>query len=252
MRIKESLTIITGGGSGLGAACAEMVVGEGGQAVIFDLDADRGTTTADALGDGCQFAHMDVTDESSVTDGLTIAKGRGAVRALINCAGVASAAKTLGRDGAHTLELFRKVQDINLTGSFNVARLVAAAMADNVPDADGERGVIVNTASVAAFDGQKGQAAYAASKGGIAALSLPMARDLASVGVRVNAVAPGLFLTPLLQGLPEAAQAALADQPLFPKRLGHPSEFAHVVKFILENPYMNGEVIRLDAGIRLP
>lgn len=253
MKLKGSVIVVTGGASGLGAATVERLVEAGASVGIFDLNASEGVPLAERLGDNARFVRVDVTDNETVGAGLSeITNTFGAIHGLVTCAGVASAAKTLGRDGPHDLGLFEKVQDINLKGSFNIARLAAQAMALNPGNKDGERGAIVFTSSVAAFDGQKGQVAYAASKGGVAAMTLPMARDLASQGIRVNAIAPGLFLTPLLQGLPDAAQKALADQPLFPRRLGSPTEFAELVCFLLENLYMNAEVVRLDAGIRLP
>ncbi len=251
--MKKVVAMISGGASGLGAASARAIAQAGGQVVLLDRDGARGTALADEIGAAARFAETDVTDETSVETARDWALSEfGAVTAVVNCAGIAIAAKTVGRDGAHHLADFQRSVDINLVGSFNVARLGAEAMQANTPDGDGQRGVIINTASVAAFDGQKGQPAYAASKGGIVGMTLPMARDLASLGIRVMAIAPGLFMTPMLAGLPEEAQAALASQPLFPKRLGKPEEFGAMVNTIIASPYLNGSTIRLDGGIRLP
>lgn len=247
------VAVISGGASGLGAASAHAIVRAGGQVVLLDRDADRGAGLAQELGDAARFAETDVTDESSVVTARDWAMSEfGMISAVVNCAGIALASKTVGKEGAHSLAEFQRSIDINLVGSFNVARLAAEAMQENPPDADGQRGVIIHTASVAAYEGQKGQPAYAASKGGIVGMVLPMARDLAGQGIRVMAIAPGLFMTPMLAGLPEAAQEALAQQPLFPNRLGDPAEFGAMVNTIIEQPYLNGSVIRLDGGIRLP
>ncbi|MEM7470175.1 MAG: SDR family NAD(P)-dependent oxidoreductase [Pseudomonadota bacterium] len=249
----QTIALISGGASGLGAAAAAALVGAGGKVVLLDRDAAKGQALVSALGEAARFAQTDVTDEASVQTARDWALSEfGAITAVVNCAGIAVASKTVGRDGAHPLASFQASVDINLVGSFNVARLCAEAMAENEPDPDGQRGVIIHTASVAAFEGQKGQPAYAASKGGIVGMVLPMARDLASIGVRVMAIAPGLFLTPMLEGLPDAAQEALASQPLFPNRLGRPEEFGAMVTTIIKQPYLNGSVIRLDGGIRLP
>lgn len=253
MQLKHTVAVITGGASGLGEACVRDLVAQGSKVAIFDLNTEQGTALAEELGPDAIFCAVDVTDEESVDAGLDAVEAAfSRVSAVINCAGIAIAVKTLGRDGPHALSAYRKVLDINLVGSFNVARLAATRMQHNVLNDDGEAGVVINMASVAAFDGQKGQAAYSSSKGGIAAMTLPMARDLSSYGIRVNTVAPGLFLTPMMASLPEAAQASLAQQPLLPKRLGKPCELAHLVRFMIENPYINGEVVRLDGGVRLP
>lgn len=250
MRIEEAKAIVTGGASGLGAATARALAAAGARVAIFDRDVTRGSALADEI--GATFHEVDVTDEASVGEAIAAAKAKmGGLNAAVNCAGIAIAEKTVGRDGPHDLGRFRKVVDINLVGSFNVARLAAAEMAGNAPGDAGERGVIVNTASVAAFDGQKGQAAYAASKAGIAGMTLPLARDLAGQGVRCCAIAPGVFLTPMLEGLGEEVQAGLAADVTFPKRLGRPEEFASLVRFILECGYLNGEVIRLDGALRM-
>ena len=249
----QVVALVSGGASGLGAATTRAIVGAGGKVVMLDRDADKGRALATELGDAARFAEADVTDEGSLQTARDWALSEfGTITAAVSCAGIAVASKTVGRDGAHPLDSFQRSIDINLVGSFNLARLAAEAMQDNAPDADGQRGVIIHTASVAAFEGQKGQPAYAASKGGVVGMVLPMARDLAEQGIRVMAIAPGLFLTPMLEGLPEAAQEALAQQPLFPKRLGRPAEFGAMVNTIIASPYLNGSVIRLDGGIRLP
>lgn len=251
MELGKVAAVVTGGASGLGAATARAFAEADAQVTIFDLDADRGGAVASEIGAG--FAQVDVTDEASVQAGLEqAATDMGSVSVAVNCAGIALGEKTLGREGPHDFSRFQKTLQINLAGSFNVARLAAERMAKNAPNTDGERGVIVNTASIAAFDGQKGQTAYAASKAGIAGLSLPMARDLASVGVRVMAIAPGTFRTPMLEGLGEEIMDGLAADVTFPKRLGDPAEFAALATFIVTCPYLNGEVIRLDGALRMP
>lgn len=253
MLLGDVVALITGGASGLGLASAHAIVAEGGRVVLLDRDADRGREAASDLGTQAFFVQTDVTDADEVQTARDWAVAQfGKISGLVNCAGIVSAARTVGRDGPHDLDLFQKTIDINLVGSFNTSRLAAEAMQRNDPNGDGERGVIIHTASVAAFDGQRGQAAYAASKGGIAGMILPMARDMADQGIRVMGIAPGLFMTPMLAALPEKAQQALADQPLFPKRLGAPEEFGAMVVTILSNAYLNGSVIRLDGGIRLP
>jgi len=250
MRITETAAIITGGASGLGEATARGFRELGAQVTLLDRDTARGAEVAAEI--GADFVETDVTDAASVAAGLAQAKSAmGRITAAVNCAGIATGGKTLGRDGPHPLDAFRKTIDINLVGTFNVARLAAAEMAGNAPDADGGRGVIVNTASIAAFDGQKGQTAYAASKGGIVGLSLPMARDLAREGIRVMAIAPGIFATPMMRGLPDEVQDGLAAEVTFPKRLGDPAEFARLAAFIVECGYLNGEVIRLDGALRM-
>lgn len=253
MDISHTVALVSGGASGLGAAAARAIVGAGGMVVLLDRDTAKGEALVAELGEAARFAQTDVTSGESVETARDFALSQfGKITAAVNCAGIAIASKTVNRDGAHPLADFQRTIDINLVGSFNVCRLAAEAMCDNAPNADGERGVLINTSSVAAFDGQKGQPAYAASKGGVAAMSLPMARDLAGQGIRAMSIAPGLFLTPMLEGLPEAAQEALASQPLFPQRLGKPEEFGDLVRFIIGAPYLNGSTIRLDGGIRLP
>lgn len=249
MKIQMVKAIVTGGASGLGAATARQFRASGAQVVLFDRDDTRGQELAAEI--GASYATVDVTSEQGVAAGVAAAKAAmGGLNALINCAGVAIAEKTLGRDGPHDLARYRKVIDVNLIGTFNCIRLAAAEMAGN-DLIDGERGAIVNTASIAAFDGQKGQAAYAASKAGVAGSTLPLARDLAQNGIRVNCIAPGLFLTPMLMGLPDEAREALAADVTFPKRLGDPSEYARLAQFMVEQGYLNGETVRLDGALRM-
>ena len=252
MQINGSTTVITGGASGLGRATAERLVAAGGRVVLLDLAKSSGAAVATSLGDGALFTPGDVTSAEDVGGALeTAVKRFGAVHALVNCAGIGTADKTFGKRGAADLAGFARVIQVNLIGTFNCIRLAAAQMANNAPGADGERGVVVNTASVAAFDGQIGQAAYSASKGGIVGMTLPIARDLAELGIRVCTIAPGLFDTPLLAGLPEAARASLGKQVPFPPRLGQPTEYAALAAHIIENPMLNGETIRLDGAIRM-
>lgn len=250
MQINQTAAIITGGASGLGEATARAFRKAGANVVIFDRDAVRGAAVADEIGAG--FAEVDVTDEASVSAGITLAvEHMGMINACVNCAGIATVEKTVGRDGPHALDSFQRTVDINLVGTFNVLRLASAQMAGNEPNEDGERGVIVNTASVAAFDGQMGQVAYAASKAGIAGMSLPVSRDLARSGIRIMAIAPGIFLTPMLESLGQEVIDGLAVDVTFPKRLGKPAEFASLAQFIIENGYLNGEVIRIDGALRM-
>jgi len=243
VRIEESTFLVAGGGSGLGEATVRMLVDSGARVVVADL---RGEAP-----EGCRFVETDVTDEGSVRAAVNAALEVGGLRGAVNCAGVASAEKVLGREGPHSLDSFANVVQINLIGTFNVIRLSAEAMVSNDPSGSGERGVIVNTASEAAFDGQIGQVAYAASKGGVVALTLPVARELAKSGIRVMTIAPGIFDTPMMAGLPEAARDSLGKQVPFPSRLGKPEEYADLVKHIIENEMLNGEVIRLDGSIRM-
>ncbi|WP_316013164.1 SDR family NAD(P)-dependent oxidoreductase [Roseobacter sp. HKCCA0434] len=243
--------IVTGGASGLGAATAERLAGNGMRVALFDMNAEKGEAHAARIGG--RFVRVDVSDPASVAAGLDAAtEAFGTPRVLVNCAGIGGAAKTVSRGQAHDFGLFEKTLRVNLMGSFNCASQAAARMvAAQAVDADGARGVIVNTASVAAFDGQVGQVAYSASKGGIVGMTLPMARDLADKGIRVCTVAPGLFLTPLLDELPAEVQASLGAQVPFPSRLGAPAEYAAIVAHITENSMLNGEVIRLDGAIRM-
>ncbi len=250
MKISTTAAVITGGASGLGEATARHFANLGAQITILDRDAERGKKVAADIGG--HFAETDVTDEASVQAAIDLAMARmGRISVCVNCAGIAYGIKTVGRDGPHPLDAFKRTIDINLVGTFNVSRLAAVAIATNDPEPDGARGVIVNTASVAAFDGQKGQVAYAASKGGIVGMTLPMARDLASTGIRVMTIAPGIFMTPMLAGLPEEVQASLAADVPCPARLGTPAEYAALAGFITEAGYLNGEVIRLDGALRM-
>ncbi|MEH6834552.1 MULTISPECIES: SDR family NAD(P)-dependent oxidoreductase [Falsihalocynthiibacter] len=250
MDITTTKAIITGGASGLGEGCARALAASGAQVTIFDRDATRGPMVAAEI--GATFVEVDVTDEASVMAAIAQAKSAmGGITACVNCAGIVTGASTLGKNGPFPLADFQRTIDINLVGTFNVARLAAQAMADNAPNADNERGVIINTASVAAFDGQRGQAAYAASKAGIAGLSLPMARDLGRTGIRVMAIAPGIFMTPMLESLGEEIIAGLSKDVVHPKRLGTAHDFARLVEFIISHPYLNAEVIRLDGGLRM-
>jgi NAD(P)-dependent dehydrogenase (short-subunit alcohol dehydrogenase family) len=252
MRFDGKTVLVTGGASGLGGATAEMVVQAGGNAVILDINESTGQGHAAKLGDRARFVKTDVTSEADVQRAVDTAIGAfGGVHGAVNAAGVGVAERVLGKEGPQPLANFNKVIQINLIGTFNVIRLAAAAMAKNEPNDAGERGVIVNTASVAAYDGQIGQAAYAASKGAIVGMTLPIAREFARMGVRVMTVAPGTFDTPLLAGLPEAARQSLAQQVPFPSRLGRPAEYAALVRHIFENEMLNGEVIRLDGAIRM-
>ena len=252
MEIKGKFALVTGGASGLGAATVRALVARGASVVIADLNAAAGQALAAELGGIAAFHAADVANPAEVQAAIDQALARfGGLHIVANCAGIGSGARTLGKEGPHPLDMFERVVRVNLIGTFNVTRLAAAAIAKGAPNAGGERGVIVNTASVAAFDGQIGQAAYSASKAGIAGMTLPIARDLSRDGIRVMTIAPGLFDTPLMASLPEAARASLGQQVPFPPRLGHPDEFARLVIAIVENPMLNGEVIRLDGAIRM-
>jgi len=254
MEIQGIGAIVTGGASGLGEATARALVARGARVAILDLGRSKGAEVAASLGDGALFAEADVTDEAAVTAALGEAAGRfGAIHVCVNCAGIGSAMRTVDREGRpFDLRVFRKTVEINLIGTFNVLRLAASHMVKNAPNADGERGVIVNTASAAAFDGQIGQAAYSASKAGVVGMTLPIARDLAKLGIRVCTIAPGLFETPLLMTMPDPARQALAATIPFPARLGRPPEFASLALQIIENAMLNGETIRLDGAVRMP
>jgi NAD(P)-dependent dehydrogenase (short-subunit alcohol dehydrogenase family) len=252
MRLDGRTVLVTGGASGLGGATTDMVVASGGRALIVDINDETGRARAAQHGDRARFVRADVTSEADVQRAVDLAAAEmGGLHGIVNAAGIAVAERVLGKEGVQPLAHFTRTIQINLIGTFNVIRLCAAAMAGNAPDSSGERGVIVSTASVAAFDGQIGQASYAASKGGIVALTLPLAREFARVGIRVMAIAPGTFDTPLLAGLPEAARLSLAQQVPFPPRLGRPEEYASLVRHIFENEMLNGEVIRLDGAIRM-
>jgi NAD(P)-dependent dehydrogenase (short-subunit alcohol dehydrogenase family) len=250
MQIKNSVFIVTGGASGLGAATARMAAENGAKVVIADVQAELGEKTAKEIGG--RYSKCDVTSEADGKAAVATAlKEFGGLHVLVNCAGIGTAERTIGKEAPHDLARFTRVININLIGTFNMIRLAADAMAKASPNAAGERGVIVNTASVAAFDGQIGQAAYSASKGGIVGMTLPIARDLSRNGIRVVTIAPGLFLTPLLLGLPKEAQESLGKQVPFPSRLGRPEEYAHLARSIVENEMLNGETIRLDGAIRM-
>ena len=253
MKIAETGVVITGGASGIGRAVAQAMAEKGGRVAIFDLNEAAGLEVAGELGSGAFFTKVNVADESSVSAGVAAAMSAfGAIHICVNCAGIGSAHKTFGKDGPFPLAAWNKTIAVNLTGTFNVTRLCAEQMAKNQPlDSSGGRGVIINIASVAAFDGQIGQAAYSASKAGIVGMTLPMARDLSSIGVRVNTIAPGLIETPLLGSLPADVLDALGKSVLYPKRLGKPMEIAHLAIAIIENDYLNAECIRVDGGIRM-
>lgn len=249
MQIQNNVFIITGGASGLGAASARMIVANGGKVVLADVQVEAGEKLAAEL--AAKFVKCDVTSEIDGNTVVDAAAAIGTIRGLINCAGVAPAVKTLGKEGAHPLEVFQRVVSINLVGTFNMARLAALAMSKTDANEHGERGIIINTASVAAFDGQMGQCAYGASKAAVAGLTLPMARDLSRNGIRVMTIAPGIFETPMLLGMPQEVQDALGKMVPFPSRLGKPEEYAHLAKTIIENVMLNGETIRLDGAIRM-
>jgi NAD(P)-dependent dehydrogenase (short-subunit alcohol dehydrogenase family) len=252
MHISGNTFLVSGGASGLGAACVRMLAGAGGNAVIADVNRAAGAALAAELAPRVRFAATDVTDEASVQGAVNLAlESFGHLHGSIQCAGIALAEKVHGKAGPSPLAGFIKTIQINLVGTYNVIRLATASMLENAPNPAGERGVVISTASVAAFDGQIGQAAYSASKGGIVGLTLPLARELARYGIRVKAIAPGTFDTPLLAGLPDAVRQSLAQQVPFPPRLGRPDEFAALARHIIENEMLNGEVIRLDGAIRM-
>jgi NAD(P)-dependent dehydrogenase (short-subunit alcohol dehydrogenase family) len=250
MQLSTTAAVITGGASGLGEATARHFAGNGAKVTILDRDAERGPKVAAEIGG--YFAETDVTSEDSVAAAIGLAVEKmGRITTAVNCAGIGTAEKTIHKEGAHSLDHYRRIIDINLVGSFNVARLAAVEMAKNEPEPDGARGVIINTASVAAFDGQKGQVGYASSKGGIVGMTLPMARDLAREGIRVMTIAPGIFMTPMLASLPEEVQKQLAADVPNPPRLGDPAEYGRLAGFIVEMGYLNGEVIRIDGALRM-
>lgn len=251
MQINHRVFIVTGGASGLGEATVRRLHGMGGQVVIADLNEASGAALVAELGERVRFVRCDVASEADGMAVVDAARAMGALAGLINCAGVGTPCKTLGKEGPHPLSVYEKVIRINLVGTFNMIRLAAAEMDRQTPNENGERGVIINTASVAAFDGQMGQAAYSASKAGVAGMTLPIARDLARNGIRVMTIAPGLFETPMLMALPEEARVSLGMQVPFPPRLGRPPEYAQLVQQIIENPMLNGETIRLDGAIRM-
>jgi NAD(P)-dependent dehydrogenase (short-subunit alcohol dehydrogenase family) len=252
MKLRDSVFVVTGGASGLGAATVRMVVGAGARAIVADLKEGEGNALAKELGAHARFVRCDVTDEASATAAVKAAvDGFGGLHGLVNCAGIVHAERIVGKEGPHTLAGFRRAVDINLVGTFNLIRLAAQAMSAGEPNEEGERGVIVNTASVAAYDGQIGQAAYAASKAAVVGMTLPVARELARFGIRVMTIAPGIFETPMMSSLTPEVQASLGKMVPFPPRLGRADEFAQLVRAIVENPMLNGETIRLDGAIRM-
>lgn len=251
MNFKDNVFVVTGGASGLGGATAAMIIAQGGQVVIADVNVDAGKAHAASLGSAARFVKCDVTQEADGQAVVDAALAVGPLRGLVNCAGIAIGQKTTGRDGAHPLDSFQRVIMINLVGTFNMIRLAATAMTRQDPVPNGERGVIISTASVAAFDGQVGQAAYSASKGGVVGMTLPIARDLARDGIRVMTIAPGIFETPMLMGMSQDVRDSLGKQVPFPSRLGKAEEYAQLARSIFENEMLNGETIRLDGAIRM-
>ena len=252
MELANKGVLVSGGASGLGAACVRLLSQCGAKVVIADMNSETGNALAKELGDSTLFVQTNVVEEGSVQAAVQAAVNSfGGLHVVINCAGIGAAERVVGKNGPASLATFTKVIQVNLIGTFNVIRLAAAVMAENSQDEGGERGVIINTASVAAFDGQIGQAAYSASKGGIVSMTLPIARELARYGIRVMAIAPGIFDTPMLAGLPEPARLSLGQQVPFPPRLGRPDEYAALAKHIIENQMLNGDVIRLDGAIRM-
>lgn len=251
MQIKDNVFVVTGGASGLGAATARMIVDRGGKVVLVDVNQQSGASVEAELGSNTRYVATDVTSDESARQAFVAARAMGTLRGLVNCAGIAPSEKIVGREGAHKLDSFARTISINLVGSFNMIRLAAEIMTASEPDATGERGVIVNTASVAAFDGQMGQAAYAASKGGVVAMTLPISRELCRSGIRVMTIAPGIMETPMLLGMPLEVQDSLGKMVPFPSRMGKPAEYAALVEHIFTNQYLNGEVIRLDGAIRM-
>jgi NAD(P)-dependent dehydrogenase (short-subunit alcohol dehydrogenase family) len=252
MQLNNVKALITGGVSGLGLAVARKVIASGGQAVLLDINDDAGAAVEAELGGAATYIRTDVTSEQGVQDTVKLAvEHMGCVNVAVNCAGIIGAGRVLGREAPMALEFFINTIQVNLVGSFNIIKAVGAAMESNAPNEDGERGVIISTASVAAYDGQIGQAAYSASKGGIVGMTLPIAREFARIGVRVNAVAPGIFWTPMVDGMPEHIQESLSASIPFPSRLGKPEEYAELVAHMVENGYLNGETIRLDGAVRL-
>lgn len=252
MQLQDKIAIVTGGASGLGLATVNAFLAKGAKVALFDLNAQAAEAVVAELGTNAMFCSVNVADEASVQAGLDkVVAAWGAVHVAVNCAGIGSAQRTVGKNGPHSVEVFNKVIAVNLLGTFNVTRLAAVEMAKNPGNQDGEKGVIINTASVAAFDGQIGQVAYSASKGAVVGMTLPLARDLASIGVRVNTIAPGIFNTPLMNSAPDAVKLPLIEMTQFPKRLGHPEEYGQFAVQIVENAFLNGETIRLDGAIRM-
>ena len=252
MKLSQARAVVTGGASGLGFATAQCIVDAGGQVVLFDINDELGAESAAKLGDRAAYLNTDVSNEASVQASIKqAAETMGGITLAVNCAGIATAGRALGREGPWPTELFNRVIQINLVGTFNVTKEAAAVMNLNEPNEDGERGVIISTASIAAFEGQIGQAAYSASKGGVHAMMLPLAREFANFGIRVNTIAPGIMLTPMMSGMPQEVQDSLAQQVPFPKRLGRPEEYAETVRYIYETVYVNSETIRCDGAIRM-
>ena len=252
MDISGKVALITGGASGLGLATAKKLLSSGAKVMLVDLNEDNAKAASESLGNQSSYSIANVTEEDSVQNSINTTKERfGAIHIVVNCAGIGSASKTVGKDGAHPLDYFKVVIDINLIGTFNVLRLAAVEMGNNEPGEDGECGVIINTASVAAFDGQIGQAGYSASKAGVVGMTLPIARDLARMGIRVNTIAPGIFDTPMMARATDEVRTPLIEMTQFPKRLGLPNEYAALVEHIVTNQFLNGETIRLDGGIRM-
>ncbi|MCM3124571.1 MULTISPECIES: 3-hydroxyacyl-CoA dehydrogenase [unclassified Mesobacillus] len=252
MKMSETKAIVTGGASGLGEATVRKIIGQGGKAAILDLSVERGETLVKELGEQAVFVQTDVTSEEDVRNAINKAiESFSSINTVVNCAGIGVAGKLLSRKGVHSLDMFSKVISINLIGTFNVIRLASEQMSQNDPNELGERGIIINTASVAAFDGQIGQAAYSASKGGVVGMTLPIARELAAYGIRVMTIAPGLFHTPMFDSLPAEARDSLGKMVPFPQRLGYPEEYAQLAESIIMNPMLNGETIRLDGAIRM-
>ena len=252
MDISNKVALITGGASGLGLATAKVLIESGAKVMLLDLNEDNAKEAPSSLGASASYTVANVAEEQSIVDAIAKTKEEfGSIHIVVNCAGIGSASKTVGKNGAHPLDYFKTVIDINLVGTFNVLRLAAEEMGNNEPEQDNECGVIINTASVAAFDGQIGQAAYSASKAGVAGMTLPIAGDLARMGIRINTIAPGIFDTPMMAMAPDQVRLPLIEMTQFPKRLGLPEEYASLVKHIVENPFLNGETIRLDGGIRM-
>lgn len=253
MQVQDKVFLVTGAASGLGAATAEHLIEAGAKVLVADMNSEMGESLAARLGERCAFAKVNVTSADEVQAAVQLAVERfGGLHGAISCAGIGNPEKVLGKEAPHRLESFAKVIEVNLIGTFNVIRLAAFQMSQNTPNEQGERGVLISTASIAAFDGQIGQAAYAASKGGVVGMTLPIARELARSGIRICTIAPGLFATPILNMLPDEAKKALGDQVPFPSRLGYPVEFAQLAQQIIENPMLNGETIRLDGALRMP
>ena len=252
MDLASAKAVISGGASGLGFATAQRVIAAGGQVTLLDINDEQGAASATSLGERATYINTDVASEESVQKAIAAANdAMGGITLAVNCAGIATAGRTLGRDGPWPSELFSRVINVNLVGSYNVTKEAAAFMQHNEPNADGERGVVISTASIAAFEGQIGQAAYSASKGGVVGMMLPLAREFASFGIRVNTIAPGVFLTPMVAGMPEEVQESLGQQVPFPPRLGRPDEYADAVQFIYGTSMVNGETIRVDGAIRM-